>query len=60
MIFNEWANRYATDPDQFGPILDEVGEPTADYGESCAFYFRQIAKEMDAAGLLPRPEEAPL
>lgn len=58
LIFNEWAKRYAAAPEEFGPILDEIGQPVTDYGESCAIYFGKIAKEMDAAGLLPRPEEA--
>jgi hypothetical protein len=55
-IFNEWADRYAKNPDEFGEILGEDGKPVADYGECCARYFTQIAAEMDAAGLLPTPD----
>lgn len=55
MIFNEWARRYAEDPEGFSSILDGDGQPIEDYGEACALYFTQIADEMDAGGLLPRP-----
>lgn len=57
MIFNEWADRYAKNPDEFGKILGEDGKPVADYGESCMRYFIKVANEMDDAGLLPRPSE---
>ncbi len=53
LIFNEWAFRYAEDPDSFDQILDEQGNPVEDYGDRCAFYFTTIADEMDAAGKLP-------
>ena len=53
MIFNEWADRYAKNPDEFGGILGEDGKPVADYGESCMRYFCKIADEMDADGRLP-------
>lgn len=53
-IFNEWAERYAKDPNEFGSILDDNGNAVSDYGECCARYFCQIAKEMDQAGQLPR------
>ena len=55
MIFNEWADRYAKNPDKFGEILGEDGKPVADYGEACMRYFCKIAEEMDEAGLLPTP-----
>lgn len=55
MIFNEWADRYAKNPDEFGEILGEDGNPVSDYGEMCMRYFYKITAEMDAAGLLPRP-----
>ena len=58
-IFNEWARRYAENPDDFRSILDEDGNPVADYGECCARYFEKIAAEMDAEGLLPTPASAP-
>lgn len=54
MIFNEWADRYAKNPDEFGEILGEDGKPVADYGELCMRYFCNIADEMDETGLLPR------
>ena len=57
MIFNEWADRYAKNPDEFGEILGEDGKPVADYGESCMRYFIKVANEMDDAGLLPSPSE---
>jgi hypothetical protein len=52
-VFNEWARRYADDPDSFSPILDADGRPVTDYGECCAVYFKQIVDEMDAVGTLP-------
>ena len=54
MIFNEWALRYASNPDNFGAILDDAGLPITDYGQQCTFYFEEIADELDAAGTLPR------
>ena len=59
-IFNEWAKRYADDPDSFSKILDENGRPVSDYGECCAIYFAEIAGEMDAKGVLPKPAPAPV
>lgn len=53
-IFNECARRYADKPDAFGASLGDDGKPVADYGERWALYFKQIAGEMDAAGLLPK------
>jgi hypothetical protein len=58
-IFNEWARRYAENPDEFGAILDADGKPVEDYGLCCALYFEKIADEMDAAGQLPRPGMVP-
>lgn len=57
LIFNEWARRYAADPSSFGEILDANGRPVTDYGERCTLYFEEIARGMDAAGQLPRPQE---
>ena len=57
IIFNEWAARYAANPDEFSNILGEDGRPVADYGESCMRYFCKIACEMDADGRLPCPRE---
>lgn len=54
-IFNEWARRYAENPDEFGEILGADGKPVEDYGQQCALYFEKIADEMDASGKLPRP-----
>ncbi len=56
-VFNEWAKRYADDPDEFGEILGDDGKPVTDYGERCALYFERLASEMDAAGLLPKPDQ---
>lgn len=58
-IFNEWARRYAENPDDFGEILDADGKPVDDYGQRSALCFEKIADEMDAAGQLPRPGMAP-
>lgn len=55
LIFNEWARRYAENPDEFGAILDADRKPVEDYGQRCAIYFTEIAKDMDAKGLLPIP-----
>ena len=49
-VFNEWARRFAADPDSFGPILDEHGVPVSDYGERCAIWFAQIASELAKRG----------
>lgn len=59
MVFNEWAKRYAENPDEFNPVLDENGEPVTDYGENAARYFEQIAAEMDVKGTLPKTAPAP-
>ena len=53
LVFNEWAARYAKDPESFGPILDADGNPVEDYGEQCAECFDRIAREMDEAKQLP-------
>jgi len=53
-VFNEWARRYAADPDEFGAILDADGNPVEGYGQCCALYFKKIADDMDAEGLLPK------
>ncbi len=46
-IFNEWARRYADNPEQFTlDILDKDGRPVADYGEACAVYFEQLDGEL--------------
>lgn len=55
MIFNEWARRYAENPDSFKEILDEDGRPFDDYGESAMRTFNKVENEMDEAGLLPNP-----
>lgn len=51
--FNEWALRYAQNPEKFGEVLDEDGKPVEDYGKRCAIYFTEIATELDDKGLLP-------
>lgn len=58
VIFNEWARRYAENPGEFGAILNADGKPVEDYGQRCAIYFDDIAKDMDAKGLLPNPGKA--
>lgn len=45
-IFDEWARRYAEDPQSFSEILDSNGKPATDYGERCAVYFEQLAREV--------------
>lgn len=54
LIFNEWAERYSKNPDEFGEILNGDGSVISDYGESSAIYFKQIADDMDANNLLPK------
>jgi hypothetical protein len=49
-VFNEWARRYAANPEDFDEILDAEGKPVEDYGDRCAVYFHKIADEMEAAG----------
>ena len=48
LIFDEWAKRYAENPEEFNSVLNADGNPSESYGESCALYFEQIAREMDA------------
>jgi hypothetical protein len=62
MIFNEWARRYAENPDDWSEILDDDGNPFDDYGESAMRIFTKITKEMDDSGLLPayNPEDEKL
>lgn len=55
-VFNEWAMRYADNPEEFGEILDEDGIPVEDYGERCALYLEQLAGEMQGSGILPLPD----
>jgi len=56
-IFNEWARRYAENPDGFSEIIGPDGSAVEDYGESATRFFCLIADEMDQAGVLPRPSE---
>ena len=46
-VFTEWARRYAENSDEFGAILDADGKPVEDYGQRCAIYFGEIAKDMN-------------
>ncbi len=53
-IFNEWAARYARDPEAFADaILDADGKPVVDYGKRCAIYFIEIANDLYAKAALP-------
>ena len=45
-VFNEWVKRYATNPREFGSLLNEDGQPFDDYGENCAAYFKQLYTEL--------------
>lgn len=55
--FNEWMRRYTEDPAQFEREWKTVGEFLAqqaagakpDYGETCAAYLAQIARERSQA-----------
>ena len=46
VIFDEWAKRYANNPEAFSTVLDSAGNPIEDYGRACAAYFVQIEKEL--------------
>jgi hypothetical protein len=46
-IFNEWARRYAENPNEFGAIVDEHGKPVEGYGQRCAIYFFKISDDME-------------
>jgi len=46
-IFNEWARRYAENPEEFSAILDEHGEALEDYGERCAVYFQMLMHDVE-------------
>ena len=52
-VFNEWARRYAQNPDEFAQILDADGKAEASYGEGATRVFVKIADEMKA-GTRPR------
>jgi hypothetical protein len=58
-IFNEWAERYARDPDSFLEVLGPDGKPVEDYGLRCTLYFTEIAYDMDEKGLLPLAAQQP-
>lgn len=46
-IFDEWLNRYATNPEEFNTeLLDEEGKPIEGYGERCAVYFEKLNNEL--------------
>ena len=45
-IFNEWAKRYSENPNIFGLILDDNGQPISDYGEKCSKYIQLLNKEL--------------
>lgn len=45
--FNEWAKRWAENPAGFeDTLLDKNGELNLNYGETCARYLTELAKEM--------------
>lgn len=52
-VFDEWAKRYANNPEQFGEILDADGKPVEDYGQCCAIYFCKIASDIEVNALHP-------
>ncbi len=45
-LFNEWAKRYSENPNSFGVILNESGQPISDYGEKCSKYIQILNKEL--------------
>ena len=45
-IFNEWARRYAEDPEAFDDLLDADGNPVQDYGDRCALYFAELENDL--------------
>ena len=52
-VFDEWAKRYAENPDEFGAILDDDGKPVEDYGLRCAIYFDHLVSELFAIKINP-------
>lgn len=46
VIFNEWARRYAENPDEFDEVLDADGKPVTDYGDRCAIYLTELENEL--------------
>jgi hypothetical protein len=52
-VFDEWAKRYAENPDEFGSILDDDGKPVEDYGLRCAIYFDQLVSELFSIKINP-------
>lgn len=46
--FNEWARRWADNPNEFGAILGDDGRPLVDYGERCAAYLGWLLVELSA------------
>lgn len=51
LVFGEWDKRYRESPDAFLASWPADGT----YGERAAAYFAELADELDAADLLPRP-----
>lgn len=46
IILNEWVRKFAETPEEFDEILDENGQPFADYGSRGAEYFQVLHTEL--------------
>lgn len=42
VLFNEWVKQYAENPDEFGELLDENGNPYPDYGSECVAFLKKL------------------
>ena len=57
MIFDEWAARYAANPEEFDEIVDGNGAVVDDYGYRCTLFFEKIACELESSGTFPTYED---
>lgn len=45
-VFDEWAKRYAENPQEFADILDATGKVIDGYGEQCQLYFVHLHNQL--------------
>ena len=46
LIFNVWANRYASNPEMFDNMRDDNGNLITDHGKMCSEYFSKLYIEL--------------
>lgn len=52
IVFNEWAKRFALDPEGFDKTLDKQGRPVVGYGKKCVAYLIRLEADLVKEGLL--------